>query len=293
MDWQVIVTLVIAIITGFVAYLNYRTRPLLMRTKEKHSEDLKQVLEQWLSELSETGGPIRPLHNPKDPCSFYLSVETNPLFLDLKEHMLEGADPLTEWQKLKNACDPYDTGRRRLYDRICNDAQRVGKKLFVAEFYAEHVADLVYNEAISIARAEPQRSSDEYLKVERQNRQTPNGPKPWFELSTFGRMLVSGDNEEQVTEVMSYLTLTLENLSRPGTEEGGYADEARTLEKTEQELSEQYDRLLRSIREMLATPILVGECKYIRRATEPFAPLLTKVKRVASRVWRPPKTRRR
>jgi hypothetical protein len=278
MDWQVIVTLIIAIITAFVAYLNYRTRPLLVRTKEKHSEDLKRVLKRWLAELGAEGGTIAPLFHRERPCRLHLSVEQDPLFPDLEEHMPEGADLLSQWQNLKNACDPYDSGRSRLYDRIHNDMQSVGQGLFVAEFFAENFAELIYEEASRLARGEPQRSLDEYFKMEQKMRQTPDDPKPWFQSTIYGWTLASGESEQQVTMAKSYLTAALENLSQPGTREAGYVDEAKRLKGIEDTLIEQNEKLLQSIKDVLAIPILTGNCRYIKRATESFFPF--NVKRV-------------
>jgi len=282
MDWQVIVTLIIAIITAFVAYLNYRSRALLVRTKEKHSEDLKGVLERWLSELGEEGGTIAPLFHRERPCHLDLSVEQDPLFPDLKEHMPEDTDLLSQWQNLKNACDPYDTGRSRLYDRIYNDVCNVRQGLFVAEFVAKNFAEVIYNEASCLARGDSPRSLDKYLRMEHYVEQTPNGPKPRFESWIYDRRLVSGDSEQQVTRATSYLTSALENLSQPGNREAGYVDEARKLKDIEDTLIEDNEKLLQSIKDVLAIPILAGNCKYIKQATESLFPF--NVKRIF-RTW--------
>jgi hypothetical protein len=192
MDWQVIVTLIIAIITAFVAYLNYRTRPLLVRTKEKHSEDLKEVLERWLSELGVEGGTIAPLFYREERCRLHLSVEQDPLFPDLKEHMPEGTDLLSQWQNLKNACDPYDTGRSKLYGRIYNDVYNVSKGLSVAEFVAKNFAEVIYEEASRLARGDPPYWSVAYFGTKQHTKQTPNGPQPWFQSSVYSLKLASG-----------------------------------------------------------------------------------------------------
>ena len=276
MDWQVIVTLIIAIITAFVAYLNYRTRPLLVRTKEKHSEDLKSVLQQWLAELVAGGNIIGPLVPPEINSHLHLSVEQDPLFIDLKEHVSEGTDLLRQWQNLKNACASYDIGRSRLYDRIYNDVCNVRQGLVVAEFVAKHFAIVIYEEAIFLAQGDSPRSLYKYLKTERYVKQTPDGPKPRFESWIRDRRLVSGDSEQQVTRATSYLKSALENLSQPNTSEAVYADEARKLKDIEDTLIEDNTKLLQSIKDVLAIPILTGNCKYIKQATESFFPFNAK-----------------
>lgn len=286
MDWQVIVTLIIAIITAFVAYLNYRTRPLLVRTKEKHSEDLKGVLERWLAELRSEGGIdgiiIASLIPPEMSSHLHLTVEQDPLFPDLKEHMTEGTDLLIQWQNLKNACEPYDTGRSKLYDRIYNDVCKVHQGLSVAEFVAKNFATVIYEEAIFLARGDSPRSLDKYLKTEQYLEQTPDGTKPRFQSWIRDRMLVSGDSEQQVTRATSYLTSALRSLSQSGTKEAGYVDEAKKLKGIEDTLIEDNERLIQNIKDVLAIPILTGNCKYIKQATESFFPF--NVKRIF-RIW--------
>jgi hypothetical protein len=282
MDWQVIVTLIIAIITAFVAYLNYRTRPLLVRTKEKHSEDLKGVLERWLSELVAEGNIIAPLIPPEMLCHLHLRVEQDPLFLDLKEHTPEGVDLLSQWHNLKNACGSYDTGRSSLYSRIYNDVCNIRQGLSVAEFFTEDFATVIYEDAIHLARGDPIHS-DEYLKMEQYVEQTPNGPKTRFQYSIRGLRLASGHDKQQVTEADSYLKGALENLSRSGTKEAGYVEEAKKLKGIEDTLIEDNERLVQNIKDVLAIPILTGNCKYIKQATESFFPF--NVKRIF-RTWR-------
>jgi len=50
-DWTQVVIAIIMLLTAVTAvataYVNYRTRPLLIRTKEMHSKDLKGVLDWW------------------------------------------------------------------------------------------------------------------------------------------------------------------------------------------------------------------------------------------------------
>lgn len=282
MDWQVIVTLIIAIITAFVAYLNYLTRPLLVRTKEKHSEDLKGVLERWLAELRSEGSIIAPLFDRETPSRLHLSIEQDPLLPDLKEHMPEGTDLLSQWQNLKNACDPYDTGRSRLYNRIYKDVCNMRQGLFVAEFVEENFATVIYEEASRLARGDPPRSLDKNIHMKQHAEQTPNGPKPCFQSFIYDRRLASGDSEQEVTMAKSYLSSALENLSQPGTREAGYVDEARKLKDIEDTLIEDNEKLLQSIKDVLAIPILTGNCKYIKQATESFFPF--NVKRIF-RTW--------
>lgn len=282
MDWQVIVTLIIAIITAFVAYLNYRTRPLLVRTREKHSEDLKRVLEWWLAELGEGGNIVHSLIPPEIPCRLDLSVEQDPLFPDLEEHMPEGADLLTQWQNLRNACDSYDTGRSGLYDKIYNDVCNTHQELSVAEFAAPNFARVIYEEASHLARGAPSHSIDKRLHMRQHEEQTPNGPKLRFQYLIDDQRLASGDSEQEVTRAKSYLTSVLENLSQPGTREAGYVDEARKLKDIEDTLIEDNKKLLQSIKHVLAIPILTGNCRYIKQATESFFPF--NVKRIF-RTW--------
>jgi hypothetical protein len=283
-DWQVIVTLIIAIITAFVAYLNYRTRPLLVRTKEKHSEDLKRVLENWLAQLVSEGSIIASLIPAEIPCHLNLSIEQDPLFPDLREHMPEGVDLVSQWQNLKTACVPYDTGRGRLYDRIYDDVCKIRQGLSVDEFFARNFTEVIYEEASHLAEGDTARSLDGRLKTEQYVEQTPSGPKTRFEYFMGSWRLVSGHNEQQVNRVATYLPTALENMSHPGTTEARYVEEARRLKVIRDTLIEDSEELIQSIKDVLAIPILTGNCRYIKQATESFFPFNVKhVFRIGSR----------
>jgi hypothetical protein len=47
----IILTAISAIAAASIAYLNYRSRPILIRTLERHSDDLKALALRWKGEL--------------------------------------------------------------------------------------------------------------------------------------------------------------------------------------------------------------------------------------------------
>ena len=281
--WWVIVTvigtIIIAFVTAYVAYLNYRTRPLLVRTREKHSEDLKKILERWRAEI--TGDGLRDLV-PSLDCSDrinkpYLDVEEEILFSDLREHIPENFSLLTDWEAFRKNCLEYNAGREKLYEKISQDVEKAFTLTPIAGSEATvYFVEAIYEDVVSLAKGERQyklNSKMETNQVQRDDRPS------CFYANLDGRMIVEArytteaeTAKQQVNAAVGHLMMVLENLSKKGTDESNYCVEARRLHKVEINLRQQLKKLLNDINILLAIPILAGDCKYIRRAVEPLFP---------------------
>lgn len=124
--WQAVAasaSAIAALVALFVAYLNYRARPLLVKAIEVHSQKLQQeILPRFLNEL-----PMYERYRSIDRydlgrCSFpqksLAIIESSPLFRDLAYHVLPGLDPLRLWDQYKNDWDQLDQARSELAIKV-------------------------------------------------------------------------------------------------------------------------------------------------------------------------------
>ena len=283
--WWVIVTvigtLIIAFVTAYVAYLNYRTRPLLVRTREKHSEDIKKVLERWAAQI--TGDGLRDLvpslyssHRINKP---YLDVEEEILFLDLRAHIPENFNLLTDWEAFRKNCLEYNAGREELYKKISQDVKKAFTRPPIAGSEAtDYFVKAIYEDAVSLAKGEKQHWLNSKMET---NKVQLVAPPSLVYANLNGRMIVEAKYkniteaetaEQQVNAAAGHLLMVLKNLSKKGTDESSYRVEARHLHQIETNLMQQHNKLLHDINDLLAIPILAGDCKYIRMAVEPLFP---------------------
>ena len=79
--------------------------------------------------------------------------------------------------------------------------------------------------------------------------------------------------------------MVLDNLSKDGTQESTYVAEAERLSLIETKLLEKQGKLLADIGEILAIPVLPGECKHMKRAVEPLFPSPAWFKNNVKRLW--------
>jgi hypothetical protein len=275
-DWQaiaVIGTLATAIITGFVAYLNYRTRPLLVRTKEKHSEDLKEILGRWSVELGSTDF-VPPLSLPKKRCGLPLPVEKHVLFADLRKHMPAGFDVYNEWQIFRVYCHGYDVGRATLCDRIRSDVDRETRLPFTDSCTTWRFAIAIYEDAILLAQGENQKWLEAPINLDTSRNEIGNR----FVASAEGVTIVETYDKGQRDMATNHFKTVLQNLTSTGTRESEYVVEAKRLFKMHSDLIRQHQELLRSISELLVIPILAGECEHIQRGREPLFPFIARFK---------------
>jgi hypothetical protein len=100
-----VVQIVIAVImlAGVIAayltaLLNWRSSPVLLATKEKHSKDLMDLLEDWRNEIVTQG---LPTYNPPTEEGQQFPIEQHILFDDLNNHVPRELDPSELWDKFK------------------------------------------------------------------------------------------------------------------------------------------------------------------------------------------------
>ena len=99
------------------AYANYKARPLLLRTKEMHSDDLKRLLESWKEEVNTRTKP--DLTKPLAPgIDFRLDSEGHVLFPDLENHVPGQLHLFGKWCMLKERRAKVDSMRVALCQNV-------------------------------------------------------------------------------------------------------------------------------------------------------------------------------
>ena len=87
------------------ALLNWRSSPVLLATKEKHSRDLVEVLDDWKQELVTQG---LPGYYPPTAVQQPFRVEQHILFDGLKNHVPNELEMFKLWDRFKHMSAELD-----------------------------------------------------------------------------------------------------------------------------------------------------------------------------------------
>lgn len=98
------------------AVLNYLSRPLLVRTIERHSDELKKIAQNWLDEIPIIPDPRLPLTIEPDPIK--IPSEDLLLFHDLKEHSPRELKVFETWNTFKQKLDEYNQKRYSICAKV-------------------------------------------------------------------------------------------------------------------------------------------------------------------------------
>lgn len=275
-DW---INIVIAFITAlaaaaafFTAYLNWRTRPQLLATKEKHSKDLMNILDSWSGQISscETNDDIPTLEDNKysSPCINPKSV----LFDDLINHIPDELDLFSTSEQFNQIFANYENQRRSLYSTISNFIlSKSHEKLISDHEYGEknngilrYCIDWLYQQILQKVRGQ-------------------NIPKVGFiiEPSSPNDLRVSDsvwarvDNPKQFQNFLEFVIDNINN-NREDVAEYNLIKEAKKLCDIQVIFYKTKQTLLQKVAEAEAIPIFSGDCKHIKRATEPLFPRVSK-----------------
>lgn len=274
-DWAqvaIAVVMFLATIAAFLtAYLVYRTRPLLMRTKELHSEHLKSVLDDWKNELDHHGMPkLSVPWQESDP--FGLPVEGTVLFSDLTNHIGRDLTLFKQWNAFKVKRQDARTAQLTLYCRVKDYVkQGVGVDVLpeldtlatginekcIRWLYQNVVAAAERGRTISLPTLSSSRLSD--------GRSTLTQSGDWWAIV---------DEPSSIDRLKNLLEATVDRINDwvQATAPFYLCDDAMSIVYTKLELASLHTAMLRAIEETKATPILTGDCKYIDRAKEGLWP---------------------
>ena len=285
--WPVIITaaitLIIAFITAWVAYVNYHTRPILSQLREKHSEALKDILRDFHAALTLRGWEniVIDSHLPHSlhPDILYPTIEKNLLFRDLPNHLPSGLNVVMQWTIFRDSYIEYNEKRSALLNKIVGDLGNMPDSLpFSKLIIKEAVAKGLYEEAVRFAANEEPLCTEEVLDYSFQKEETSNyittkGDWPdLYSLVVNGETWVEKISKEGIDESVKYLGQLFSNLAVGGTNESQYIKDAKSIRAHELSLIKANRELRQNVEEILAIPILPGDCKHIKRASMPVFP---------------------
>lgn len=289
-DWWTVLSsiglLLTAVITAYVAYLNYRTRSQLLRIKEEHSDELKRVLNEWLTELGNNFVISSTFfYDAQERRCFPLPVEEEVLFPDIERHLPVGPNLISEWDYFKKKSQEYENKRHELIGRIRGDAiQATRVPTSSGDVIRDGFVLVIYESAISLAQGKVPEWPVNQMRVERIQRARGDLFRGHMQKQNLD--VAVGENESHVQKATSYLESMLGNLSKQGTSESIYVERARELLEMNTLVTERHSVLCSHIKEVLAIPIFGGECKYIKRALDPLFPSLAWFKHNTKRIFK-------
>jgi len=261
---SLIATTIIAIITAYVAYLNYSTRQHLSDIKEKHTEDLKNCLNSWKLEIEQpTLFSLDDKQTPQIP----MPIEKTAIFTDIiTEH--RDLSLFVEWVKFHDIIKKLQATMDKLFNIIETDVSstlgRASVDLF-DDFYLS-----IYRAAISSARGEP--IARQYLRDAPYIAQSSSKTPPFFIQVHDGTVVTDYMDNETANIVASHYTNVLTNLSKTDSKEYKYVEIAKSAINVGADLHAKVKVLSSLIEQMLAVPIFIEECQYVLRSVPPIFP---------------------
>ena len=239
------------------AILNYLSRPLLVRTIERHSDELKQIAEDWFK-----GVPVIPRPSDivrKQPNPIKIPSEDILLFHDLREHSPKELKVFETWDQFKQKINEYNKKRfsicQKVLDQVTSEAQI--PVVFISNetgLYYPNFIEAVCLDANALARgARP------YYKRLIETAKPEQRGEMW-EFWPDGNLYARG-NKDVVERAIEYMITFLNKL-----EEKSYTKIASDLVQEEEKLNELREEVIRKIRDLIAIPIFPGKCIYSKRA---------------------------
>lgn len=256
---------VAAVGTFVTAYLMYRSRPLAMRTLEKHSEELRAVLKSWEDEFDQYCFDAQWQANLVAPSHF--GIEANPLFDDLANHMPSGIALIEDFKELKDDLLCHFEELNDIWRMIQKDAERQTKLPYYFEkfeetlgvetdFINDQFVQMIYDESLRLASG----AASKY----------PASDKKIVEIDSEFKLIVNDlrvactSSQTHAELAHQVLVLTLDNLNKDATPESVYVSRLqKSLDKAE-ELNERRRAMLKTIEELQLVAIFPGKCKFIR-----------------------------
>ena len=283
------VTLVLLAVTAlaalFTAILNYSARPLVITAKEQHSEKLKKLLHDWQAFVVELDLDVFvtfPVDVGSRPMSLQPDFEDDPLFKDLEQHVID-CNLFRVWGKFKDNYRKIDEERVKLSNRIREDAEQALEEFHLAtdkefgtktriEVTYEYIC-MMYRDSLNVARGEAQESNEPLqLNIQPGTRHDKGHYGLLSEGWCVARVHFDASPSEQAAEKLlryagGLFEAALRNLSQEGTSESGYVVKSKAIAQTHGNLDQQLEIIKKEIEELIALPLIPGDCKYIRRAT--------------------------
>lgn len=269
-NYLLFVTFLYVIVTAAIAYLTYRSRPILMKAIEEHTLRLRELAEDWLKEIEfdELEKPLRVLKQD------HFQIEKEFLFEDLKLHIPKEINMLNLWEKFKMNINDYNNLKCELYRALKDYIIKQTKLNYSSE---KNITSASFNDCyimviyLSLTKSakkghiiEPniikKRRKSKVIKTEKED-------KIWELYDSTENLLAYGD-EYQINpayEIVSTLCQDFWEFQKQkiAKESTLYKSLSRLIE-LEKILNEQKDELKLKINDFISIPLYTKKCKYIK-----------------------------
>ena len=248
-----ILTAVSAIAAASIAYFNFRSRPILIRTLERHSDDLKALATNWKDEL-----PTFPwLEQGLFPdLSFPLSVEAEFLFQDIWEHVPSDLNLSGTWDEFRQIAEAHHKARAEHLRLIAEKIQSLTDLSQVNTLgkpgYSPDLVRFLFCDTFEFLK----RGGLPYTGMNLSR--TPVGDLLWLIAGSYG---IAAGSAEQLDRVgKTWNEFVKDTVKSDAT----LMDAAVALVAQESTFRVTRENLVKQINEFIAIPIYSKKCKYVR-----------------------------
>lgn len=248
------------IATWIAIILTYRSRPIKLEIQKKHSDDLKDIIHDWKSQIPSPERALNLIVN--EPQVIEILVEKEYLFSDLRNHMPSELRLFDVWETYKEALFQYNNRRYTLFQNIKNEAlNRTG--LPIGEGSEPRVLRIdfckqIYTNVFYTAEGRKKAYTDSDYRSHAINNNA-------IQL-VCDNQSIAHINSELLDEIKGIHQNWMDELNS----ESIYVEEARNLISLKNQLDSSKMQLERELKEYKRIPILPKNCKYIGWARSGF-----------------------
>ena len=250
-----ILTAISAIAAASIAYLNYRSRPILIRTLERHSDDVKALASRWKGEL-----PIlpRPEQAIFPEISFPLPVESELLFADIWEHVPPDISLREAWNSFRIIAEEHYLTRQDFLKSVRTEIERrtglSHDNSFQKRGYTSDMVSFLFRDTFEMMKGE----SRPYASLNLSRSKSGE-----LSLLLAGSQGLAAGSEEDIAKVEKVWVSFVNGMEKENLSLFKAATELVEEEARFRNVREQLEKLMN---EFAVIPLYSTRCKYVKRA---------------------------
>jgi hypothetical protein len=253
-----ILTAISAIAAASIAYLNYRSRPILMRTIERHSDDLKTLVSRWRDELPS----FRWLEEGQFPVvQFPIRIESEFLFTDIWNHVPADLSLHETWTDFRLVAELHYVARSSFLADIDAHVRRITglsqDSSFQKRGYTASLPMLLFQDTFQMLK-----HGDSRLNLNLPLQRGGTGVEGQVLVGPQGLATGNQGDLEKVEEIWKTFVKGMES------DNPAMFKLALSLVEQERKFWHSREMLVRLMNEFTAVPIYSKRCKYVKRAEE-------------------------
>lgn len=253
---RIIGGIIAALAAALTAYFAYYS--IEIKIVEKHTEELKTILQQWIKQIQEVSIPIESLKDLiKKPASLSLSIEEKVLFNDLIYHLSEYFNVHNMWNEFKRMYDNHCQNLISFSHEIINDLKKLTSTPFNPDWKSSedkglnlNCIDIIYWDLIYSIQGEKLC----YLSNLRIDKN---------EIISDRNIIWRGEKIDDVRDALKKIQYKIENSDYFSEEIIGLFNEIINLQNCRQEL-------LKNLEDTLSITFYSQKCKYTQIIKLPF-----------------------